>query len=332
MKPKPKRSVLIAARLITAIVSLLGAEGVLWLGGYPNWREQELTVATEQFEADRDLGWKNREGVFELVTPFRKIPFQHTSWSGGRRATGERDGRRDGSAKPRLLFFGDSYVEGYGLADAETLPWILQKRHPELEVTNFGTCFYATYQSFLSMEKADVKGATVYYLFNGFHEGRNVGEPSWVRIVKPPPPGFFFPYAELEDGSIVGRRSGGQMVWDLSRRLRLAALVQDYYQIARSRARVRSKRQVTEMLLAQMDETVRARAGKFEVILFDLSAEQRKSYRTYLAARKIAFVDCNHLEMTDRSLRLADGHPSARLNDLLAGWIEPKQVTRNSGR
>jgi len=37
MATQPRRSVLIAARLITAVVSLAGAEGVLWLMGYPNW-------------------------------------------------------------------------------------------------------------------------------------------------------------------------------------------------------------------------------------------------------------------------------------------------------
>ena len=31
------RSVLIAARLITAVVSLAGAEAMLWFGGYPRW-------------------------------------------------------------------------------------------------------------------------------------------------------------------------------------------------------------------------------------------------------------------------------------------------------
>jgi hypothetical protein len=120
------------------------------------------------------------------------------------------------------------------------------------------------------------------------------------------------------------------MVWPLSRRLRTVALIQDYVQIMETRARVKNKRQVTEALLTKMSELVRERGGKFAVILFDLSEEQRNSYRAFLASRHISLVDCVHPEITDRSLRLADGHPNPRLNELLAGWLEPKQVTRNS--
>jgi hypothetical protein len=330
-KEKPRRPVLIAARLITAVVSLLGAEAMLWMLGYPSWRGQELTVATQQFETDRELGWKNREGVFQLTTFFRSEPFRHTTWSGGRRATSGGDLAEEATVRPQVQFFGDSYVEGYGLADSETFAWIFQKRHPELKVSNFGTSFYATYQSYLSMKRSARVG-TVYYLLNGFHEGRNVAEPSWTRIMKPPPAGFFFPYAELSRGALQARESWGEMVWPLSRRMRTVAMVEDYVQMAETYTRVRNKRLVTEMLLAQMDETVRSRGGKFSAILFDLSPEQRKSYRAYLQSKQIAFVDCDHPELSDRSLRFADGHPNQRMNELLAGWIEPAEVTAKQRR
>ncbi len=332
VKTQPKRSVLVVARLATAVVSLLGAEGVLWFGGYPSWRNQELTVVTEQYESDPELGWRNRESVFELVAPFRPVPFRHTSWSDGRRATSTEDLHRDPSKRPQVSFFGDSYVEGYGLADEETFPWIYKQRHPEVEVSNFGTSFYGTYQSYLSMERSARFGGSVYYLLNGFHEGRNVADTNWIRVLKPPPRGFFFPYAELQAGALQARKSPGDMVWPLSRHLRTVALVEDYWEMARSHARVRNKRQVTEMLLAKMDEWVRAHGGKFSVILFDLSPEQRASYRSFLEARSIAFVDCEHPELSDRGLRLADGHPGPKLNALLAGWIGPQQVTANQGR
>ena len=72
-----------------------------------------------------------------------------------------------------------------------------------------------------------------------------------------------------------------------------------------------------------MNETVLAAGGKFTVILFDMTPEQRRDYRDFVRSRGIPFVDCDHPEMTDKRLRLPDGHPNEELNRLLAQWIEP---------
>jgi hypothetical protein len=80
-----------------------------------------------------------------------------------------------------------------------------------------------------------------------------------------------------------------------------------------------------------MNETVRAAGGRFAVILFDFEPVQRKDYRKFLASEQIAFIDCDRPELNDRALRLPDGHPNAKLNELLADWVEPAEVTRNGG-
>ena len=325
-KNPPKPSVLLAARLITALVAVSGAEGVLWLMGYPAWRGHELVAITDPYEPDLELGWRNREGIFDLTGPHRKDPFRYTNWSRGRRATADREPQA-GDQRPEVQFFGDSYVQGYGLSDRETFTWAFQQKHPELIVTNFGTGGYGTYQSYLSMRRSAGAGAQVFYLFNGFHEDRNVAAPGWVRITKPAPEGFSFPYAEISSGVLVGGSSPGEMVWFLSRRLRTVAMVQDYYEMAVTHRRVHDKRRVTEMLLVKMNETVRARGGRFTVMLFDFAPQQRQEYRRFLASRQIAFLDCDRRELSDPSLRLPDGHPDAKLNGLLAGWLEPAEVT-----
>lgn len=329
-KNQPKRSVLIAARLITAIIAVSGAEGMLWVLGYPSWRGQELLAVTDQFEPDAELGWRNREGIFDLTGPLRKEPFRYTNWSHGRRATAEQEPQA-GVKRPEVQFFGDSYVQGYGLSDRETFAWLFQQKHPELNVSNFGTGAYGTYQSYLAMRESVGGASQVFYLFNGFHEERNVAAPSWLRVTKAPPPRLTFPYAKIRGGVLAEGRSRGELVWSLSRRLRTVAMMQDYYMMAESYRRVRSKRRVTEMLLVEMNEVVRARGGRFAVLLFDLTPEQRRDYRRFLASRQIPFIDCDRPELNDRTLRLPDGHPAARLNELLSGWIEQVQVTRFRG-
>ena len=329
----PRRSVVIAARLITAIVSLAGAEGMLWFLGYPPWWKMDPSWggASPEYQCDPDLGWSARQGQFDLVWT-GQAPAHYTNWSGGRRATKEQEPAGDAKMRPQVLFFGDSFPQGYQLSDAETLPWIVQRRHPDLNVSNFGAGNYGTYQSYLAMKKWVQGPSSVYYLFNGFHEGRNAADPSWLRIFKKPPPGCFYPFAELSGGQLQAHRSQGDVVWPLSRRLRTVAMVQEYKQILASWVRVHNKRKLTEALLVKMNETVRAEGGKFTVILFDMSPQERIDYRQFLEARHINIVDCGRPEMNDKSLRLPDGHPSKRLNELLAGWIEPVEAVRPSGQ
>ena len=85
---------------------------------------------------------------------------------------------------------------------------------------------------------------------------------------------------------------------------------------------------MTKALLVKMNEKVSAEGGKFTVILFDMSPEERADYRQFLQSQRINIVDCARPEMKDRSLRLWDGHPAKGLNELVAGWIEP--VNRES--
>src|SRR5271167_3100027 len=112
---QPKRSVLIAARLISLLIGLAGAEGILWFGGYPGWW-QTLHISRDdsEYAPDPELGWKNREGQFDMVDPQRNTPFRYTNWTEGRRATADHDpppNPENAAVAKRALFFGDSYVQ-----------------------------------------------------------------------------------------------------------------------------------------------------------------------------------------------------------------------------
>ena len=74
--PKPpRRSIVLAARLISVIIGLAGAEGILWFGGYPGWW-QTLHISRDdsEYAPDPDLGWRNREGQFDLVVSDIDMP------------------------------------------------------------------------------------------------------------------------------------------------------------------------------------------------------------------------------------------------------------------
>ena len=78
-----------------------------------------------EYEADADLGWKARQGQFDLTWADGSEhgrPFHYTNWSEGRRATSEKEAA---ARLPKILFFGDSYIQWYGLSDSDTLPWLV---------------------------------------------------------------------------------------------------------------------------------------------------------------------------------------------------------------
>ncbi len=63
------------------------------------------------------------------------------------------------------------------------------------------------------------------------------------------------------------------------------------------------------------------------VVLFDLEPKDRPAYRQFLASRQgIAFIDCDPPELSDKSYRQPDGHPNAKLSQLLAQWTDPDSV------
>jgi hypothetical protein len=321
----PRPAVIFLARLLLVAVSLGGAEGTLKILGYPDWwaMDPKWGGPAPEYECDSELGWKPRQGQYSLAWEGQTGGTVYTNWSEGRRATAEQEASWNASTRPQVLLFGDSYVQGYRLSDSATLPWIVQQRHPELKITNFGSGNYGTYQSYLAVQKWVRGPASVYYFLNGFHEDRNVGALSWLRVNRKPATGCFFPYAELSGGELRAERSGGNLVWTLSRHLRTVAMLQEYKEILESYRRVRDKRAVTEILLQKMAAAVRAKGGTFTVVLFDMDTAQRAAYREFVRSHGINFVDCDRPEMQDPKLRLPDRHPNQALNQLLAQWIEP---------
>ncbi len=324
-KPPPKRSVLILARTITAFVSIALSEGMLWTLGYPPWRNQQINAgdAASEYQADPETGWINRTGAWDMAAADRS-PFRYTNWTQGRRATSNNPPAPD-DARPSMIFVGDSYTYGYGLGDADTFTWRLQQNHPELQVSNYGTPDYGTYQSYIAMGRAldGVRaGASVYYLFNGFHESRNVADPSWIRVRHYPGNGVFFPYAVLNDGALEGRRTNGDAIWRLSYVLRTVAMAEEYYEMAEAWTRVHDKRAVTQAILIRMEHLAQLSGAKFTVLLFDLDPKDRPVYRAFLSSHRIAFIDCDRPELKDRNYRLSDGHPDAKMTELLAQWID----------
>ena len=102
------------------------------------------------WEYDPELGWRHIAGAAGwLVSPEFSVEYRINS-------VGLRDREVQVQRVPghlRILCFGDSFVEGWGVRSEERVSEILQYHLPGSEVINFGVAGYGTDQEWLLFEK-----------------------------------------------------------------------------------------------------------------------------------------------------------------------------------
>lgn len=150
------------------------------LGGNENFR-----VSSQYGFADFDpvTGWHNRPGVSLSTEPGNAAM---TFWSDGRRAT-----RPDPTPVPGpvVAIVGDSFTQGYGIADAETFAWRLSELAPGLDIENYGTGGFGAYQSLLTLRhlfepgRAAPRPSLLVYAYTDFHAYRDVAGEAWVKMM-----------------------------------------------------------------------------------------------------------------------------------------------------
>ena len=171
-----KKSRALTVNLIIWVLSVGLIELFLQLFSYPHWIPREKSNSVKGWcLPDRTMGWKNRPGQWNLADLESGASTTLTYLDDTSRFGGSAS-----EAKSRIVFVGDSYVQGYGLTDEDTFVSILQKQFPNIDFDNFGVPGYGTYQSFLMMREilqtARESPNHIFYLLNSFHEQRNVGD------------------------------------------------------------------------------------------------------------------------------------------------------------
>lgn len=312
----------IASRVFLLALSLSLCEAILWVAGYPPWLGSGDMPSFQ--EPDEGVGWKNREGEYLLKAGDDVLRIR--IWDGGRRAT-----RRSKSGPgPQIAIVGDSFAYGYGLSDHETFAWKLQAALPGYSIENYGTPRWGTSQVLLQIRelaKRAAPPARIIYLFNVFHESRNVGEPTWMRISKEQPAGsqLRFPYFEIApDGRLVERESRGLTVGTWGRSLRLLLLGEEFYRMAEAASRLRQGREVTRRIIEQAASEALAMGSRLTLVYYAIDRASRIEYEEMLRGHPIDRLDCSNALITEERFQLPDGHPGAYLNSLLARCVRLK--------
>lgn len=243
----------------------------------------------------------------------------------GSRATGPSRSARE----RRIVLIGCSLTQGWTILDSETYAWKLQARFSDVEVSNYGTGGYGTYQSLMVLERLLSKpgpGPTmVIYGFASFHEDRNVAGWYWLKLLSlySHRGHIGVPYCDLDPatGRLRGHPPEAYPAWPLKRFLASVVLAEEAFARLESRRRILQRRAVTEQLLLEMSRLSREKGVQFLVALL-VREPGASDYRAFLQQSGIRYIDCLHpMYGTPEFTAVRDGHPNDLMNEFWASRI-----------
>jgi hypothetical protein len=274
------------------------------------------------YRYDAELGWAPVPNSSSVVTTARTIHAQHNS-------LGFRDIEFERSARPTMLFLGDSFVWGVDAEANERFTDLLRDRLPGLTIVNAGVSGYGTDQEYILLQRIwpTIQPAVVVLTFCSANDRLDNG--TNVRY-----DGYQKPYfASAADGTLVLR---GQPVpisrqlyikhnW-LVRHLWLARMVAfAYVEIRHPQVYVPDP---TERILSQMREFVEAHGAR---LIVGLQVSDDRLIQ-HLQAGRIAFVTFDGAE-TYSNLHGAhwtpDGHKLVA--ERLLGLLTEDNVAKMDG-
>ena len=313
--------------IVSVVISVAAFEGVLRLMGFTPW----TYLATDRSEPttsefDPVLGWKSKEGSF-VFPPYGPRGGQTvlTILPSGMRKSWEHQ-KGSGDRRPKIIFAGCSFTQGWALSDRETFPWKVQQKLPSFEVLNFGTNGYGTYQSLLLLERvlpAIPDPRIVIYGFIDHHEDRNVATGDWLELLAS--------YARRghvyvpsvtadEEGRLHRHPPERYQPLPFREHLALVALAEKALAKIRTQGRAKQGRIVTQQLMLEMRTLSSAQGADFAVALFDYSDEAKASYMDFLSKNGIGVIDC-YVPRREDFVVPGEGHPNGKLNSLWAECI-----------
>jgi hypothetical protein len=270
--------------LVALLIAVAAAEvAAQYRGIRPTARSPEV-MGVEWGAFDSELGWTNR-------------PNARVSWGGGI-ASFLMDGSRRTAANPiqsirnRWLLLGCSYTQGFGLADADTFGWQLQARFPDIELRNFGTGGYSTYQSLLRFRRErTTRPALVVYGFGDFQGYRDLASRAWMHSAGDAMP-FVPPHVAVQGDQLVEYPLRWLPTFPLERYSALSHLAAVAYfhrfVYAPDIGLVAAQRAV----LQRMRDEVVAEGARLLVANLWTDPNERTDWRAWFASERFDVADC----------------------------------------
>jgi lysophospholipase L1-like esterase len=307
----------IGLQLLLLLAMLAAAEGVLRIVDLRELRDGYTAGASLVHRYDPDLGWSPVANVTTTFTGSRTIAVRNNSF-------GLRDIEHDRTAKPTVLFLGDSFVWGYDVEQNERFTELLRDELVGTRIVNAGVVGYGTDQEYLLLDRIwnAFQPAVVVLMFC-------VNNDRADNSVNLNDGGYYKPYLKRDAGGAwrfagrpVPKSRHSYFIDDpLVRNLWLArAAVTGYVRLRRPKITVPDP---TERLVAMMRELVEAKGARFLVGLQRREAQ----LAAFLQTQNIPYTafDAAESYATDGSHWTPKGHRlvADRIRSLLAATAAP---------
>lgn len=325
-KKKIKILLLSSVIIFSTLISIIGAEAIVRILGYQPWVTVVHKNVPVVFEEDDTLGWRNKPGEYNFEAfDSTGDNIQMTIFETGSRRTSNHQIKLP-NMLPKFLFIGGSYTQGWAISDNETFPWKIQKHFPEVNVLNYGTGGYGTYQSILMLEKILPtldNLQIIFYAFIEHHETRNVATAYWQGVLarnslRSHPK---IPYATLDNNQLVRHRPEAyNFSFPLGKDLAIVSLLERVFIKLKTARREKQKRATTEKIILQIDKMSKNKGAKFVVIILLAKNETRNQYKDFFENNGIMYIDCR-IPIGQNMRVKGEGHPNGKMNTKWASCI-----------
>jgi hypothetical protein len=240
----------------------------------------------------------------------------------------------DGSPRGGGIWvFGCSFVQGWGIDDADTFSWKLQEQFPGHDVVNFGVGGYGTLQSWLQLRQAlgeRPAPVAVILAYAEFHDERNTRGNNWrdANFDYAPLGTTAQPFARFDASGRLRIEWSNDVVplMPLRSRSALIDLAVDEYNLLHDRS-LRSH-EVSELLIEKFAQESRRHGARFILAAIDSSPVARATLGRF-ADQGIPAIDIS-VNLRDPAYGIPyDGHPNAAANERYADGLAA--LLRNAG-
>jgi hypothetical protein len=315
----------VSVLLLGLALGLAASEALLRARGFRPWTNKSKDAhEPTMHEPDAVLGWRNKQGKYS-VPPYHPSgqPIEVTFLDHGRRRTGA-GGAAD--SRPQLVLVGDSFTAGWAISDDETYAWKLQQAFPFLEVLNYGTGGYGTYQSLLMLERELPYLARPAFVLYGFVENaeyRNAAPGSWLGLLSrfSHRGHIDVPFATVEaDNRLVRHPPERYLALPFRESSALVAFIEKIYMDRKTRGRMSQKTAVTQRILLEMNKVATQHGATFVVVFLSVRRSTKEHYTAFLRESNIQDLDCGY-DITDEMQVPGEGHPNGKMNTRWANCI-----------
>jgi len=314
VRPRLKRVLPFLLTIVSVLISLVIAEIVLRQLGYvPRTISLNANFWVSGWaQMDEELGWRNREGSFRSVEPGHALM---SFGADGRRA--DPISSKPASA-PKIVFVGCSFTQGEGVADDETYAHVVNRDLKTLDVINYGTGAYGTYQSLLRMRSyfraPHPQTPLVIYGLLGHHMIRNLASSEWVSTLTTRDGRFLIPPHVRSSGDrIVEHKADPIDLWPLETRMASVALAHAaFLKISRKRPWQEHHDALRQLLTQMKSITTENKASFLVVNLWGAMAEDVE----WMRGQGVDYIDCQNPEVLSAAYRVGGvGHPNGLMHD-----------------